>query len=357
MDIGRSAPRYQTMALLYPQSKALQSQLCEYFIVAVSLCRHLFAFTQKPTFLQFTSTSNDSDLKSFQTDLHRWAISINEEIALTEAQENSRFRALSSNFSKCMAHQQKLAANLRVLDFCSQYDYETAWKQTRKVGNSSLFASLAEYQEWKDCVSSRTLLHTGKLGSGKSVMLANMVDDLNVCARKYLVVAYFFCRYDVPKSLTARTILGSLARQLLRTIPDLSIGTEVCEETSSTEDTEKVIELICHGFPSGHEAYFILDGLDKCEYIEREAVAQGLEKIQTSLKLRLCISFRLEPNNGLDGFVQRLVIVQILSIPEVNPDIEVFIEAELARCLETQKLVIGDPTLILEIQDALVSGL
>jgi hypothetical protein len=147
MDIGRSAPRYQTMALLYPQSRSLQSQLCEYFIVVVGLCRHLFAFTEKHTFRQFTSALNDSDLKTFQSDLHRWASSIKEEIALTEAQENSRFRSLSSKFSKSTAHQQKLAANLRVLDFCSQYDYETPWKQTRKVGNSSLFASLAEYQE------------------------------------------------------------------------------------------------------------------------------------------------------------------------------------------------------------------
>ncbi|KAH7371516.1 hypothetical protein BKA66DRAFT_572757 [Pyrenochaeta sp. MPI-SDFR-AT-0127] len=357
MDIGRSAPRYQTMALLYPQSRSLQSQLCEYFIVAVGLCRHLFTFAEKPTFRQFTSALNDSDLKAFQTDLHRWASSVNEEITLTEAQENSRFRALYSKLSKSTAHQQKLAANLRVLDFCSQYDYETSWKQTRKVGNSSLFVSLAEYQEWKDYASSCTLLYTGKLGSGKSVLLANIVDDLNICARNdMVVVAYFFCRYDIPRSLTARTILGSLARQLLRTIPDLSMVAEACEEICSTESTERVLELICHGFLSGHEAYFILDGLDECEPVEREAVAQGLKKIQQSLKLRLLISFRLELNNGLEAFTERLAITRIISIPEDNLDIEAFIEAELDHCLESQKLVIGDPTLILDIQDALVKG-
>ncbi|PVI08160.1 hypothetical protein DM02DRAFT_579308 [Periconia macrospinosa] len=357
MDIGRSAPRYQEMALLYPQSRSLQSQLCEYFIVAVGLCRHLFAYTQKLPFRQFASALNDSDLKTFQADLARWASSIKEEIALIEVQENSRFRALFSTLSKSTAHQQKLAANLRVLDYCSQYDYETAWKQARKVGSSSLFVSLAEYQEWKDCASSCTLLYTGKLGSGKSVLLANIVDDLNICAENDMVaVAYFFCRYDIPRSLTARTILGSLARQLLRTIPDLSMVAEACEEeTCSTESTERVLELLCHGYPSGHKAYFVLDGLDECGQGEREAVAQGLEKIQQSLDLRLLTSFRLEPNNGLEAFTERLANTRTASIPEDNPDIEAFIEAELDRCLESKKLVIGDPTLILDIQDALVN--
>jgi type II secretory pathway predicted ATPase ExeA len=357
MDIGRSAPRYQTMAQIYAQSKSLQSQLCEYFIVVVGLCRHLFTFTDKPTFQQFTSALNDSDLKAFETDLHRWASSIKEEVNLIEFQENSRVRALSTKLSKSAAHQQKLATNQRVLDFCSTYNHETTWKQTRKVGSSALFASLSEYQEWKDSSRSCTLLVIGKLGSGKSVLLANIVDDLNIDARDdTIVVAYFFCRDDIPESLTAWTILGSLARQLLSTIPDLATVAEACEETRTTENTEKVLELIRRGFPSSHKAYFILDGLDNCKHAEREAVAQGLELLQQTLKLQVLISFRVEPSNGLELIAKRFAITRIASIPEDNPEIEAYIEAELERCLESQKLVIGDPTLILEIQDALLKG-
>jgi type II secretory pathway predicted ATPase ExeA len=345
------------MAQIYAQSKSLQSQLCEYFIVVVGLCRHLFTFTDKPTFQQFTSALNDSDLKAFETDLHRWASSIKEEVNLIEFQENSRVRALSTKLSKSAAHQQKLATNQRVLDFCSTYNHETTWKQTRKVGSSALFASLSEYQEWKDSSRSCTLLVIGKLGSGKSVLLANIVDDLNIDARDdTIVVAYFFCRDDIPESLTAWTILGSLARQLLSTIPDLATVAEACEETRTTENTEKVLELIRRGFPSSHKAYFILDGLDNCKHAEREAVAQGLELLQQTLKLQVLISFRVEPSNGLELIAKRFAITRIASIPEDNPEIEAYIEAELERCLESQKLVIGDPTLILEIQDALLKG-
>jgi len=38
MDIGRSIPRYQTIALLYPRLNTLQSHLSEYYIVVVHLC-------------------------------------------------------------------------------------------------------------------------------------------------------------------------------------------------------------------------------------------------------------------------------------------------------------------------------
>src|SRR5262249_20841124 len=140
---GRSAPRYEKMALLYPQSKNLQSYLSEYFIVVVQLCHRMLKFTQKkPTFGHFASTLSDSDLKTYQSQFHRWANDINEEITLLmakkieeEGQENSRLRALSSKFMKSESLRQKLKTKLQILDSLSTYDHETTWKQTRKIGN------------------------------------------------------------------------------------------------------------------------------------------------------------------------------------------------------------------------------
>src|SRR5947209_4493874 len=219
MTVGRSAPRYQMMALLYPRSKNLQSYLSEYFIVVVHLCHQLLKFTQKSILGQLASSLSDSDMKAYQSELEFWANSIKEEVNLLmgqkieeEAQENSRFRALSSKFSESVSYRKKLKTNLRVLHSCSTYDYETTWKQTRKTGNSTLFNRTPEYEDWKDRSHSCTLLYTGKLGSGKSVLLANVVDDLHLHIQsENIAVAYFFCRYDIPESLRARTVIGSLA--------------------------------------------------------------------------------------------------------------------------------------------------
>jgi ankyrin repeat protein len=357
MDIGRSTPRHQAISVLYPQSTKLQSYLSEYFIVVVGLCRCLFKFGQKSVLQQFASSLNDGDLRAFQTDLNKWASSIGKEVQVNEAQESSGFRALSRSMFKSASHQQKLATKYRVLDFCSTYDHEIVWKQTRKTGNTSRFTTFAGYEEWRESSHPCALVFTGKLGSGKSVLLANIVDDLNLSTQEERpLVTYFFCRHDVPESLQARVILGSLARQLLRTVVDLDILSESCGDTYTTGDTDKILELVLQGYPPIHKTYFVVDGLDECDNDERKVVVQEIGRIQKKLNVWICASFRVEPNNDLQSVTHHLLSTQVIPLPERNPDIDAFIEADLRRCLEQELLTVGDATLIIDIQDALVAG-
>ncbi|KAF2727291.1 hypothetical protein EJ04DRAFT_140396, partial [Polyplosphaeria fusca] len=357
MEIGRSAPCHRAMALLYPRSTALQSYLSEYFIVVVRLCHHLFKFGQKSTVRQLTSALNDSILKTFRTELDEWARSIDQEVHLNEANEASKFRALSKKALKSTVYEQRLATNLRILDLCSTYDHQTTWKQIRKAGNASFFMQGEDYQEWRLCSDACTLICTGKLGSGKSVLLANLVDDLNLhTGNEQRPVAYFFCRHDVPESLQARTIIGSLVRQLLCTVPDLALPSKSYRNHHAVYDTEELLELLVQSFSDCHKMYLVLDGLDESEDKEKEILVQALQKIQRRLKVLVCASFRTEPNNGLQSIIEQFVATRVVSIPEDNPEIETFIEAHLELCLLQKRLVIRDPTLILDIQDALLKG-
>ena len=275
-----------------------------------------------------------------------------------EARENSKFRSLSTIVSESQSFRQKLKTNLRVLDSCSMYNYETTWKQTRKIGNATLFNQITEYQEWKGQENSCTLIYTGKLGSGKSVLLANLVDDLNLDSRsKNTTVAYFFCQHDIPESLRAQTIIRSLARQLLRPIVDLATGTRFMDKTTTpTLDFEKILSLLQQALPPKSKAYFVLDGLDECDSIERKNLILQLRGLQQIITILLCVSIRLDSENVLKLTPEQFIAAQVVSIPNDNPDIESFISAELENCIESKKLVIGNPTLILDIQDALLKG-
>jgi len=93
--------------------------------------------------------------------------------------------------------------------------------------------------------SSGTLIHSGKIGSGKSVLLANMVDDLAPFALKG-TLAYFFCRHDIAESLISRTILGSLARQLLQNFPPL--GT-LDDTHHKLDDIDDIVDFLRHMLP------------------------------------------------------------------------------------------------------------
>ncbi|OSS44401.1 hypothetical protein B5807_10865 [Epicoccum nigrum] len=357
MDVGRSVPRYEEIMLLYPRSTKLRSQLTEYYIVVVDLCRYLYKFGQKPTVQWFASSLNMSYLNNVQTELERWANSIKDQMTVNEAQENSGFRALTRGLLRSTAQQQIHATNLRVLHSCSTYDHETVWKQLRKIGNTSFFEKQLEYREWKDGSHPSTLLYRGKLGSGKSVLLANIVDDLSITTQKERpLVVYFFCRHDVPESLLARTIIGSIARQILRTVTDLSIIAQSCEETHSTGDTEKVLDILLRGFFSSAKIYLVLDGLDECAFMDKVILVSALQKIQEKMNISVCASFREEPNNGLQAIAEQLLDAHIVCIPKNNPDIAAFIEADLERCLRQGQLNIRDPTLISKIQDALLEG-
>ncbi|KAH9205014.1 hypothetical protein DL95DRAFT_318379 [Leptodontidium sp. 2 PMI_412] len=364
MTVGRSAPRYQMMALLYPLSKNLQSSLSEYFIVVVRLCHQLLKFTQKSILGQLISSLSDLDTKTYQSELDLWASSVKEEVNLLigqkieeEARENSRFGALSNKFSETASHHRKLKTKLRLLESCSTYDYEITWKQTRKVGNATLFSRTTQYQDWRGRPDSCTLVCTGKLGSGKSVLLANVVDNLNLYVQdKNIAVAYFFCRHDILESLKARTVIGSLARQLLRPIPDLSVAAGFLDETTLALDFEELLSLLQRALPPNFKAYFILDGVDECNDVERQSLIRQARKLQETFALLLCVSTRLEVDNALGLRLKQFTAPSVISIPDDNPDIENFIGAELESCLQSGKLTIGDPALILEIQNALLEG-
>jgi hypothetical protein len=361
MEIGRSVPRHQQIALLYSRSQRLQASVLEYYILVVHFCHNLFTFTQRSTLRQFTSTLSDATIRTTQSDLSSKARDIEDELRVlmaqrieTEAEENSRFRSLTTKFSRTVTSRQMIAAELRILEKCSTHDHETAWKQIRKTGNTTLFSQTAEFVKWRSQTQSCTLLYLGKLGCGKSVMLANIVDDLNLfIGNEDASVVYFFVQHDLPISLKARTIVGSIVRQLLRSNRNLTTSTGFKMESFHIND---MLSLLRGAIPPQHKIYLILDGLNLCSLAARMEVTKFIQQLQEQAIVLTCVSYRQEPNVELDTAIQHLQLCEAVSMPENTLDIEAFIEAELSFRLESRSLNLGDASLIVEIQDALLEG-
>ncbi|KAI4598131.1 hypothetical protein KJ359_003940 [Pestalotiopsis sp. 9143b] len=261
MAAGRKAPRYQQMALLYPRSADLKSSMSEYFTVIVHLCQKLYKATQKPALSSYFALLSDLDLKEHETSLQLWADCIKDEVTLLTARNVSEQASLLGSLSKNSqyeSHRRRLQHRLRLLDACSTYDYETTWKEIQKSGNSTLLAQLDQYDEWKAGTTSSTLLCTGKLGFGKSVLLANMVAELNLSTTSLgTPVIYFFCRHDIQESLEARTIIGCLARQLISAVIKGAPG--VSFEFDDTVNLNSLLELVVRVIPKTARGYLLLD--------------------------------------------------------------------------------------------------
>jgi hypothetical protein len=191
-------------------------------------------------------------LKTYQGDLERWAVSIREEVQLLttekmheDGHEIAKISTMVLKGLSFVSHQRSLQRKLRMLDLCSKYDFQTTWKQIRKTGNSSLFSECPDYQNWRGQSISSTLTYVGKLGSGKSVLLAHMVDDLSSWVNDRVVSnCLLFCRYDISESLKARIILGYLARQLLLSTSDLTSLKDLFPEDSLHLDIYSICQLL-----------------------------------------------------------------------------------------------------------------
>ena len=376
MEAGHSTQQHSNLAALYPRSKNLQTNIIEFFIVVVHICLRFHRYTQKSGPAKFVSSLNDSDIEELRSSLIAWSKAIQEEITTlvaqtveTEAKSNSAFRALMSSNSKKAFERQRQIALRKIRNRCSTYDYETPWRQIRKAGNTCLYKELPQYNQWIVAPASKTLVLVEKLGYGKSVTLANMVDDLNLrIDPKTCGLAYFFCRHDIPESKHAETIMGALLRQIISPLEHLLDESQVM----NLYDLPQPLGLMRHVVPSGYVLYIIVDGLDICSPSERKTVTEQLELMATHFNVHICISRRLEPDTKLQSehdtelqsepdtqlrtIAKDFSKATVIRLPNNDSDIETYVEAQLEAAILKKKLVLGEPALILEITNALLDG-
>lgn len=135
MEIGKSSPRYQDLALLYSCSDRLKRDLTEYFVVVVNICQQFVDYTKKSKLIQLTTSAFDTQLSQSESDLKRHAFNIKEEVEslntktlVYEARENSRIRSLVDRESHKQQKRRKFKRRSDYLSGCTDFDHETPWK-------------------------------------------------------------------------------------------------------------------------------------------------------------------------------------------------------------------------------------
>ena len=200
-----------------------------------------------------------------------------------------------------------------------------------------------------------TVLLSGKLGAGKTVLLANVIDDLNRrSASRY--IAYFFCRADDRESQRARTLVGCVARQVIEAC-DLGVAVRLWNEIGQKPFEESDFQQFFRpNITGGQILFLVVDGIDECRTEDRGDVLEFLEFLQDRIPLKLCVSYRLTGDSQAREELHRLKPERVWEMPHENPDIDDYIQAQLEASLETGRLALGDPKIILEVQQALETG-
>lgn len=335
--------------------------MMEYAIVVVELCHSIYQMSPLHRFKASLTVLTDPQLHRIKGSLAGWSREISEEVMLLQSrrleERDGRDGIISmiSSISESDRRRKRARARAKWLDACTDYDYERQHNLIRRSGNTESFLVGSSYRKWKAGEGHPVLFCQGKLGSGKSVLLANMVDDLVLDnLGKIHAVAFYFVSDDTTGH-RARPALGSLARQILESLPDLK-WTDLLKEESRSLTMDRLMLILAKVVPSAMRIYLILDGFDDFPEIERKILIEQLKELQSWVQLRICVSWRLEAKSRARQDFNVFGQHATLEIPRINPEIEKFVKAELDALLESGELVARDDAIVDEIRHRLIEG-
>jgi len=170
------------------------------------------------------------------------------------------------------------------------------------------------------------------------------------------VVAFFLCRFDDQESLRARTIIGSVARQLVNHLPADTFP----RLDHRNIDELAIIEFLEATLDHSRQYFIMLDGLDECEEAQLKEVAEIFHNLLLLPRLRIQFFWSSRPNvhNWLPGrfLTKQHINLGTMEIQDkIASDIRTFIRVTLEEWLEgeTPELQLNNPTLIITILDCL----
>ena len=171
-------------------------------------------------------------------------------------------------------------------------------------------------------------------------------------------VSFFFVRFDDHQSLKAEVILKSIIRQALNQSGlseqmEASLEQALLDLSSGFEELLKLLQNIVAALTT---LYIVIDGLDECEKRERDEL---LEALSSLTMVTSNTRFFLASRENVSGEIKRrFPALEHLSMscPSAQSDIAAYVESAVQDKLQSEDLVVGDPSLIEEIKLALTEG-
>lgn len=307
-------------------SEVLQAYFCEYLVVLMRLCNKVVVFCQKGYGLQLLyslGSSFDLEFGSIQKELDQWGCLIQQQTQLLTTKMATKTRT-----GRFQDLKQRILRQISP----NQNEYETRRRRQRKKGTCKWIFDSPNFKDWKSMQKSATLCVSGKLGSGKTVTLANMVARMNLDQ----TCAHAFCAFREPTSLEATNILGTIAYNLLE---DLPAESKVEESQSKPFEPESIIELLLCLLPQNRKYIIIADGLEDCSNDDIDEVLLGLCRLMQKRVVLLCYSSRSD-SRFEQVANQKLTPDFSVSHDDRNHDVELqaYILGEIQRRNESRHL-------------------
>ncbi|KAH7119554.1 hypothetical protein B0J11DRAFT_582082 [Dendryphion nanum] len=318
--------------------------------------------TIKSAFL--TETQLDTDLNEIQgaeNDVHRC-------MALVDRNESiNNHTALINLLTSMDAPLRRMDADLKnihdnlqaskraeIVRWLSPEPYMQHHKQTKRdilAGTGQWLLSDPIFKQWKDDSASSILWLHGIPGSGKSKLVATVVEDTLECykAGNSPPPVFFYCSRNPaePTRSDSQAVLASLARQLsclqpgkplMKPMVDLYREKEEEGFASGSLEMDECLDLVLQLTAQYPLTTIVIDAMDECNPQKRHKLLEALEKIlhESSSLVKIFVSSR----NDQD-IVLRLQHYPNLEIDSRrnSDDIARFVHDETERLIKDGKLL------------------
>ncbi|KAH7226708.1 hypothetical protein BKA60DRAFT_659394 [Fusarium oxysporum] len=384
MNLGTICPRFEQYQALFPNSERLQTALCNFNASIIRCCQHVIDMPKSGSgWTSPLNPLNASFWQSFQQafesnlqELRDYSKNVKEEIRLAQAQSEYRNRELqrieqdqaeksrlslgrfmsrtrddfdTMRQSQVLGNQQlEKEKNQKLLDSLSSHDYLKPLKQARQKRypqSADWIFDTGEFKRWAEGTAARFLWCSGKMGSGKTILAASVIDYLlTKPSQAGSRVTFFFSRFDEPESLTAETTLRAIAKQLIypRDISDYIKQALEKVQNANGEVLSQVSELFIHLLSKGSRTtWIILDGLDEFPRDERRKLIDVLGSILLVPEVKIA-------NPGLERLS--------MNCPLGKSGMEELVNQAVQNCLDAEELLVSDKELIAEIKNTLTQN-
>ena len=328
MDLKSTYPRLQLYRGLFRESLRVQAALYNFYAEIVCCCKTLIILSNQKGFLDLVKCviwPFDQDFSRMAKNISFCGAELNEEVKLATIQSLARERELQAAERKAASksrkdvkhylqhsaldeeHRRDLQAAkeadeaaLRwqaLLEKLSPHNHLIDYKRARQKQRGETASWVKETEPFKAWVCGDSLpflWFSGRLGTGKTVAIANVVSHLCTQVPETPTVCFFFCQFNNLQTLTAMSIFSSLLRQYL----EVSGYDPIMEKKLhhllrfSTVDFEELVDF-CEAVMTKAQVV-VVDGLDECPEIEQVATLKFLKNLisRKSSSTRLLLSSR-----------------------------------------------------------------
>ena len=386
-------PRLGEYEFIHRDSFKLQEALCSFHAILVDFCANAVSTVGQCGVIQHNKNfwaPVKKNFEDFAELLQKRHTDIENEIAAAtdqasqrdyqlqlaerqKADESSKYpRVLRFRFDRLVEedkawkrHVEQRNAKSRkfeLLDKLSDHDHSFAFNRERRKRygcTANWLARSQQFQDWIADTESSTFWLSGLPGTGKTVMATSIIDSLLVRKGAFAVgVAYFFCQYNKPDTLQARTLLGSLIRQCLaeehtpanqETYLDQILSSESLNEDDMKAFFLKVLT------ENPREQVLVVDGFDEMAFDQRSVVLDVLRHVSSAAEARVktFISSRHDVGKEVEQALPKLT-TRSMNGQFVSKDVITYIKLGLAEKVQSGNFSVTDSALLSIVEEMLV---